>query len=254
MVRNESVIKAFAIIEYLTEQEEWVPLRTLARALDIDGATAHRFLTSLKELGYVQQRPDDSRYQLTLKFAWIASRLLERTELKTIAQPFLKQLMSRTRETTHLAVLEDDHAVYIDKVDNNQGMLMRSRIGSRVHLHSTSVGRAILAFLPGEQRETLLAKIPCPAMTAKTVTDMGRLREQLALVRSRGYAVDDEENEVGIRCVGAPVFDHTGRVVGAISTSGWTITMTLERCATLAADLQDTCLALSRKLGYYLAS
>lgn len=250
MRRNESVVRAFGIIEYLSEQEEWLSLRTLARELNLDAATAHRFLTSLKDLGYVQQHPDDSRYQLSLKFAWIASRVLERTQLRNIVHPLLEELTSNTNETTHLAVLESNQAVYIDKVDNKQGMQMRSRIGSRVYLHSTSVGRAILAFLPDEERSSILEQLDTPNVTTKTITDLALLRKQMELIQNRGYAVDDEENEVGIRCVGAPLFDHTGCVAGAVSISGWTITMTLKRCALLGRELRETCRNISRQLGY----
>jgi IclR family acetate operon transcriptional repressor len=248
--RNTSVVRAFSIIEYLAEREDWVSLRALSRDMHLVPATAYRFLTTLKGLGYVQQHPDDSRYQLTLKFAWVASRVLERTQLRRIAHPHMEQLTAVTNETTHLAVVEDSQVVYIDKVDNYQAMKMRSRIGTRGCLHSTAVGKSMLAHLPQEEREAILGEMQLPSLTKNTLTEPALFRSHLEEIRKRGYAVDDEENEVGIRCIGVPLFDHAARVVGAISISGWTITMTPERLPQLAGVLQDTCQAISKELGY----
>lgn len=248
---NESVIRAFNIIEYLADCEDWVGLRTLARDLDIDASTAYRFLTSLKELGYVRQDPDNSRYQLALKFAWLSAKLLDKVQLRNVALPFLEDLRAVTNETIHLAILEDKQIVYVAKLDaHHQPMQMRSRIGNRGYLHSTGLGRAILAHLPLSELELLLPRLDRPALTKNTITDMEAFREALKQVRERGYVIDDEENEVGIRCVAAPVFDHLGHVAGAVSLSGWTISMTLERATQLSADLLKTCAAISREMGY----
>lgn len=248
--RNESVVRAFAIIEHLAECDDWVALRTLARDLGLVPATAYRFLATLKDLGYVQQQPEDSRYQLTLKFAWVASRVLERTHLRRVAHPAMEHLTAVCNETTHLAVLEGREIVYIDKVDNVQAVKMRSRIGTRGYIHSTAVGKSIVAFLPEEEREEILAGLAFAPLTRNTIADAGRFFTHLSQIRRRGYAVDDEENEVGIRCVGVPVFDHAGRVAGAVSISGWTITMTPERLPQLASTLQDACQQISKELGF----
>lgn len=251
MLRNESVLRAFDIIEYLARCDDWVGLRALARELDLDPATAYRFLTSLKDLGYVQQHPEDSRYRLTLKFAWLGSRAMEQLQLPDIARPWMEHLTATTNETTHLAVLEDDQIMYVEKIDNRQAVQMRSRVGSRGCIHSTAVGKASLAFLPKEECEAMLARLSFPPLTKNTITDLGKFRKELKLSRELGYAVDDEENEIGVRCVGAPLFDHSGRVVGAISISGWTITMTRERLPALAVDLQRACRSISKELGYF---
>lgn len=247
---NESVIRAFNIIEYLADCEDWVGLRTLARDLNIDASTAYRFLTSLKELGYVRQDPDNSRYQLALKFAWLSAKLLDKVQLRNVALPFLEDLRATTNETTHLAVLEDKQIVYVAKLDSHQPVQMRSRIGNRGYLHSTALGRAILAYLSPSELEILLPHLEMPALTKNTVTDLNAFQEELQRVRARGYVIDDEENEVGIRCVAAPVFDHLGGVAGAVSLSGWTISMSFERATQLSADLLKTCAAISREMGY----
>lgn len=250
MKRNESTVRAFSIIEYLAQQDDWVRLRALARDLELHPATAYRFLSSLKDLGYVKQDPEGSSYQLTLKLAWIASRVLEHTQLRGVAHPWMKRLTEETNETTHLGVLDGNEVTYIDKVDNSQAVEMRSRIGARVHIHASALGKAILAFLPERSREDIVEHWEPVDLTKNTINNPDSLRQELDLVRSRGYAVDDEENETGIRCIGAPIFDHTGSVVGALSVSGWTITMTLERIPQLADGLRSTCAAISQELGF----
>lgn len=245
-----SVRRAFAIIEYLAEHEDLVSVRALARDLHMVPATAYRFLATLKDLGYVQQDPEDARYQLTLRFAWVASRVLDRTQLRRIAHPHMEQLTAATNETTHLAVIEGKQIVYIDKVDNFQAMRMRSRIGTRGYLHSTAVGKSMLAHLPQEEREAILNGLQLTPLTKNTLTDPRLFRSHLEEIRRRGYAIDDEENEVGIRCIGVPLFDHAGRLAGAVSISGWTITMTPERLPQLAPVLQETCKTISNELGY----
>jgi IclR family transcriptional regulator, KDG regulon repressor len=250
-MRNESVVRAFNIIEYLAETPGWVGPRMLARDLDLDPATALRFLNSLKDLGYVRRDPQKARYQLTLKFAWLGAKLLDKLTLRAVALPFLETLSSATNETTHLAVLDNLQIVYIAKLDTHQPIQMRSRIGNRGYLHSTALGRAILAHLPPDERSALLPLIERPALTEHTLTELNALTEALRLVRECGYAIDNEENEIGIRCIAAPVFDHLGGVIGAVSLSGWTLTMTEERVERLAADLLKTCEDISREMGFH---
>jgi IclR family acetate operon transcriptional repressor len=249
MPRNESVIRAFQIIEYLAASPADVGVRAMAKDLGLTPATAHRFLTSLKHVGYVHQEPAGARYRLGLKFAWLGARAIDSLQIRAVAHPHMERLTALSNETTHLATLDDLEIVYIDKVNNHQAVEMRSRVGGRGCLHGTAVGKAMLAFLADEQRERLLARLKLKALTPATLTDPQRLRRALDQVRAQGYAVDDEENEIGIRCVGAPLFDHTAQVVGAISISGWTITMTPERVPELGEVLIKTCRAISHALG-----
>jgi IclR family transcriptional regulator, KDG regulon repressor len=246
----DAAARLFQIIEFLANRNDWVSLREMARELRISAASAYRALSSLKEIGYVRQQPQDSKYQLTLKIAWLSAQVLEHSQLRQIAHPFLQHLTSVTNETTHLAVLEGREFVYIDKVDNSQAVRMRSRVGQRGHLHCTAAGKSILALLDGKELDDLLFHLRFPQMTENTITDDARFREQLVKIRREGYAIDDEENELGIRCIGAPIRDHAGRVAGALSISGWTITMTRERMPQLAPELIQTCQKISRELGY----
>lgn len=246
---NGSITRAFAVLEYLAAAEDWVQLRSLARDLGMRPSTAHRVLGTLRGLGYVQQEPISSRYGLSLKVAWLSSQVLERTQLREVAHGPLVGLADTTNETAHLAVIENAEIVYVDKVDGRQPVRMRSGIGKRGFVHSTAVGKAIAAFLPEEKRAELLSSLDVRAMTPKTLTNRRNLDAHLEGVRRQGYSVDDEENEIGIRCLGCPVFDHTGTVVAAVSVSGWTVTMTLPRLPELAEQLKRTCRDISGALG-----
>jgi IclR family KDG regulon transcriptional repressor len=247
---SDSVSRLFQILEYLANSDDWVSLRSMARDLHINVASAYRTLNSLKQIGYVRQQPRDAKYQLTLKIAWISAQVLDRVQLRQIARPFMQHLTSMTNETTHLAVLEGDEFIYIDKVDNTQAVRMRSRVGQRGMLHCTAVGKSMLAHMPVDDFESLINRLKYPKLTEHTITDTILLHEQMETIRHLGYAVDDEENEVGIRCIGAPIYDHVGRLSGALSISGWTITMTRGRIPQLAPALLQTCQKISQELGY----
>ncbi len=246
----DSTSRLFQIIEFLACSHDWVSLRTMARELHISAASAYRGLNSLKELGYVRQHPQDSKYQLTLKIAWVSAQVLENVQLRQIAHPFLQRLTSLTNETTHLAVLEDREFVYIDKVDNTQAMRMRSRVGQRGQLHCTAAGKSMLAFMPERDMQALVKRLKFQPVTGNTITEPAKFIEHLTRVRRLGYAVDDEENEMGIRCIGSPIYDHAGRLAGALSISGWTITITRERIPQLAPELMQTCQRISNELGF----
>ncbi len=246
----DSTSRLFQIIEFLACSKDWVSVRTMARELHISAASAYRTLNSLKELGYVRQQAQDSKYQLTLKIAGVSAQVLENVQLRQIAHPFLQSLTSLTNETTHLAVLEDREFVYIDKVDNIQAMRMRSRLGQRGQLHCTAAGKSMLAFMPECDMQAITKRLKFEALTENTITDPSKFIKHLMKVRELGYAVDDEENEMGIRCIGSPIYDHAGRLAGALSISGWTITMTRERIPQLAPELMQTCQRISSELGF----
>lgn len=247
---NDLVSRLFQIIEYMAASNDWVSLRGMARELHINAASAFRILNSLKELGYVRQDPNDSKYQLTLKIAGVSAQVLEKVQLRQIAHPHLQNLTSITNETTHLAILDGNEFVYIDKVDNTQAMRMRSRVGQRGQLYCTAVGKSMLAFIPESDLSKILASLKFQPVTDNTITDPKKFQEQLAQIRRLGYAIDDEENELGIRCIGSPIYDHAGRLAGALSISGWTITMTRERIPQLAPALIQMCQRISSELGF----
>lgn len=247
---GDTISRVFRVIEYMAEANGWVSLRAMSRKFKFNEASLFRVLDSLKEIGYVRQNPQNMQYQLTLKIAGISAQLLGNVRLREISHPFLKRLTSSTNETTHLAILDGSEFVYIDKVDNTQAMQMRSRIGQRGMLHCTAVGKAMLAQIPDRDLPGLIESLNLKPLTEHTLADAKGFQDHLKQVRESGYALDNEENEIGIRCVGAPIFNHEDELAGALSISGWTISMTPERMPKLAKELLEVCEEISYELGY----
>ena len=246
---SQSASRTIAILEYLAEHER-VSLADLAGDLQLNKATAHRFLASLIAAGYVRQDERSRDYMLTTRVLGLASQLLERTEVRHVARPLMEQLAARTSETVHLGILDDLEVIYIDKVEGGQTVRMASMVGGRAKCHSTGLGKVLLSAGSESDWSDCVKRHGQEPRTPATITTLEGLYEELQKVRERGYAVDDGENESGIRCVAAPIFDHLGAVVAALSVSGWTMSITRERLPDLIEEVVATGSAISRSLGY----
>lgn len=211
--------------------------------------TTHRILRTLTRRGFLRNDPERGVYALGVTNLRLGMDFLEQLDLRREALPLLRELAERTGETAHLAILHGGEVVYIEKVESRHAVRMFSRIGHTMPPYSTGVGKAILAFLPREELESILPA-QLERRTPATITDRAELLEHLAALRERGYSTDNVENEDGIRCVGTPVFDHTGAVCAAISIAGPATRITPERFPELGALARETALAISRKIGY----
>jgi len=165
------------------------------------------------------------------------------------ARPFLRTLMEKTGETVHLAILDHDSVLYIITHESKQALRMGSKVGTRVPVHSTAVGKALLAFQPDEQIARIIAR-GLPASVPNTVVDGKALQRELALVRARNYAVDDEESEVGLRSIAAPIRSHSGNVIAAISIAGPVHRMTKKMLLGWLRELVEAADAVSQRLGW----
>jgi DNA-binding IclR family transcriptional regulator len=192
----------------------------LSRALGLKKATTHRLLGSLRRRDFVAQDPITRRYRLGIKLWELGSRATSQIGWVDRAQPFLQQLTDQTGETAHLAVLDDGEVLYIDKVESTHSLRMPSQVGRRLPAHCTGVGKALLAHLPAVDVASIMTRRGMARFTHHTITNLGALQADLTEVRRRGYSIDDEEIEDGLRCIGAPVRDHSGRVVAAVSIAG----------------------------------
>jgi len=210
-------------------------------------STVYRLLTTLEEEGFVYQ-VDGSRYAL----GWRAFELgAAVSPWQAIRQPVLRvleSLVDQTRETAHLAVLDEGEVLYIEKVEAPRSLRMPSAVGRRVPVHCTALGKVLLAGLKDETVRTMIYSSPLRAFTRNTITDPDRLREEIQLVRRQGYAVDREEIEEGLMCVGAPLIDDQGQTCAAISISGPS-TRILRRLERHADAVREACRSLSDELG-----
>lgn len=224
-------------------------LAELSAKVGYHKTTVYRLLATLQRNSFVQQDPDTDRYRLGLKLLELSTVLLDNLELRREASPLLCELMAKTNETVHLAVLEQAEVVYIDKVESHNPVRMFSRIGRRMPAHCTGMGKAILAHMPETYVDQVIAK-GLPKRTPNTITSADQLRRELARIRECGYSTDNVENEDGIACAAAPIFDHLGHPVAALSVAGPSMRVTPERFEELGLLVKDTAREISRRMGH----
>lgn len=246
-----SIERAAALLDILGRHSQGISLRDLSGQADLPKGTAHRLLASLAIFGYVQQDPKTKNYSLGFKLLELSNRLLRQLDFREQARPLLMELAEKTSETVHLVVIDEFEILYVDKLEplDLSGLRMASRIGSRTTAHSSAVGKVLLSVLPEHDLEEFIRKAGLQKKTANTITDPMQLRQHLQTVRSQGYAIDNEENESGVRCVAAPIRNQSGRVIAAASVSGPSIRISKKR---LREDLRDEIIRTSEKISWRL--
>ena len=240
--------KALDLLDVLADARS-ISLPEISQRAGINKVTAFRILANFEERGYVEREPGSGQYRLGLRLLELSTRLRERLDLRTVARPHLEALRAAVGETVNLAVPGGRGIVYIDILESAYGLRMAASVGEADDYHSTALGKAMLAFWPEERRTAVLGRRRLTRKTERTLTDRRALRRDLALCHAQGYAVDDEENEAGARCIGAPVLDDSGRVVGALSVSGPGSRVTPERVPAVAARVVQAADAVSRGMG-----
>jgi IclR family transcriptional regulator, KDG regulon repressor len=247
--RSSSVERAFELIDRVAATgSNGITLAQLAVDVPKAKSTTHRYVSTLLGLG-VLRRDEAGRLHLGLKLVELAGALLEGDNLRAAAEPVLHELMARTSETVHLGVPADDHIVYIAKVESPQSVRLVSRIGARAPFHCSAMGKAILAMLDGDALRDALGH-PREVRTIHTITATESLAAELGRVRLAGVAIDDEENELGVRCVGAAVRGPRAQPIAAISVSGPATRMTHERCTEITPAVISAAGEIARRLGH----
>lgn len=249
--RNQSIAKALQIVEVMADAEGPMRLQDIGKNVKLPASTVLRFLKTLMDHGYVEQNPRTLQYYLTLKFCQISERIKRQIKVRDIAHPVLVELSRELSEATSLAVARDGQVVYVDVVEGPDHMLQTlQRIGKIAPMNSTGVGKALMQDYSGEEINALVTQHGLPKLTPKTIGSKRALVKELAQVRELGYATDDEECEVGVRCVAAPVRDYSGAVVAAISTSGPVGRLTPGKAKKIAPRMIGAAAEISRQLGY----
>jgi DNA-binding IclR family transcriptional regulator len=245
---STSVARAFDLLDAIAASgRDGMTLAELAATVTTAKSTTHRYVSTLLELGALR-RGADGRLRLGLRLIELAGAMLEGDNLRHAAEPVLHDVMARTGETVHLGVPGEGMVVYVAKVESAQSVRLVSRIGARVPFHSSAMGKALLACMDAAELEAELAR-PREVRTIRTITARGALEDEIARIRERGYAVDDEENEAGVRCVGAAVVNGRGRALAALSVSAPASRMPLERCAEVAPVVRSAAAEIARRLG-----
>ena len=229
---SSSVERAFEFLDLVAEANpNGMTLSDLARASSLSISTCHRYVTTLLDLGALDKAPS-GRLFLGVKLVTLTHAALEGNTVRSQARPHLEGLAAISGETVHLGLHSDHGIVYIDKIDSEKVVRLVSRIGSVVPHYCTAMGKAVLAALPPEERRPFLAMATF-ARTPHTLTGSA-LENELAVVAERRWAIDEQENEVGVRCVGAAIASPTGELMGAVSVSGPADRFTRQHCVDLA--------------------
>jgi IclR family acetate operon transcriptional repressor len=249
-VTVQSVDRSLDILETLAAVGDEVGIVDLSKRVSLRASTVHRLLATLAQRGYVRHNSPTGRYSLGARALQLSHAFHNGSDLRAEAHHFLQLLMEESGETANLTILDHAEAVYIDQVPSPHTVRMFAEIGRRVPLHSTGCGKVFLAYLAPAERARLVSEKGLPADTRYTITTAEGLERELAEIRRRGYAVDNQEHDEEVRCVAAPVRDHTGEVTAALSLSGPATRVTKERLPELGKLVTTICSQLSATLGY----
>jgi IclR family transcriptional regulator, KDG regulon repressor len=244
MSEIQSLARGLKILDILGRSQDGVSITELAETLAVDKGSASRLVSTLAGYGYAEKDSATRRYFLGPQVVTLSRSLLNRLPLREAAKPFLRQLMERTGECAHLAVLAQSKVLYIDQVESPATLRVNAEVGTMNPLHCTALGKVLLAFGDGEIPAAL------ESFTPKTITDPDLLCKNMDRVCRLGYALDDEEFDMGVRCIAVPVIDFRGKLVGSIGISGPATRVTNARIPELSAIVMEIGKALSERMTF----
>jgi len=247
----QSVERAFAILELFSDRKDELSLSEIAAAMGLNKSTAFGITNTLANLGYLCQCEDSHKYALGLKILTLSDSVKMSNIIIRYVHPYLESLTEKLQETTHCAIESNNTVIYLDKVASNSSIYINTQVGTKNYMHCTGVGKCLLAYLPPEKQERIFQS-KLKTMTYNTITNVERLKAELSNIRKNGYALDNEEIEIGLSCVAVPVFSSAGKVAFTISASGPTprINEKFQRPEMLKI-LTETACKISKELYHY---
>ena len=246
----KSLDKALNILELVAKTNKPLGVTEISKEADINKSTVYRILATLEYRGYISQNSHNEKYTTGIKLFELGSQVIGDLDLRETVKPYLENLMDLTGETVHLGILDDGEVIYIEKVESPKTIRMYSKVGKRIYAHSTSLGKVLLAYSGEEKVDEIISEKGLPRQASNTITDPDNFKIHLRKVREQGYAVDDEENEEGIRCIAGPIFDHTGNITAAFSISGPALRITRAKIDEFSSMVKEYSGKMSRALGY----
>lgn len=246
----QSVMRATDIMELFLGQQKELSVKEISEGLGLSKSTVHGIIKTLVYKGYLYQSGENAKYQLGMKLFELGNVVGIQLDITEISRPIIKKLGDQLGETIHLVAYVQGEAVYVEKLDGSHSLRIYSQVGKRAPLHCTGVGKAILAFLPAEEREEIIDQLSMERYTIKTVVDKEELKKQLAEVRRHLFAMDDEEIEIGLKCVASPIFNHQGKVVASISCATPTVRFSNDRQQAIIQGIKEAAEAISAAIGY----
>src|ERR1700678_1738133 len=241
--------RGLRLLQLFSESAHGLTAKHVAVRSRLPVSTVHRFLANLEGAGFLNCGADGA-YHLGIACFAVCQAALAQLDIRQVSLPYLQELNRETRETIHLTVRHGLSAVYVEKLDSPEQLRIHSRIGAAVPLYCSAVGKVMLAYMPDEEREKILPQLALKRLTPNTVGNLQELVAELYRVRKNGYACDLEENELHIRCVAAPIWDHAGAVNASLSITAPVVRMAISRLRHLAPLIQAAGLQISHELGY----
>ena len=229
--------------------ETRLSLAQISRRLDMPKSTAHNLLNTLLSEGYIE-KVDGDQYALGTAPLLLTQKIRVNVEIRDPAAPLLRKLADSSHESVYLTIKDGDYALYIYAVESPRRLLARTAIGDRMPLHCTSVGKAMLAFIPEKQVRGLVDRVGLPGFTETTITTWEALAQDMAVTRQRGYSLDCAEHEADTYCIGAPIFNAQGQVFGSCSISGADPNIVQTRLPELSQLVRHTAQQISRRMGF----
>ena len=247
--RLSSVANAIRLIKVFSDDDYEIGISDLGKRLLLPKSTVHRLATTLIDAGMLEQNPESGKYRLGLVVFELGSLVRRKMDFSSEAKPFLMELREKTGETVHLAILDHASIVYINSLESKQAIRMTLDVGVRKPAYSTAAGKVMLAFQSADFLNRVVAD-GLEERTANTIVDPDAFRQEMATIRTRGYAIADEENELGVRSLAAPVRDHFGHVIAATSIAGPAQRLTKKVLTSFVPDVVSAADAISTRLGY----
>lgn len=244
-----SVQRCLRLLSLFSEAAGGLSAAEVVKRSSLPVSTVHRFLANLETAGFLECN-GNGKYHLGISCFSMGHAALSQLDIRRLSLPYLQALNQHTRETIHLTVRQQLTAVYVEKLDSPEHLRIFSRIGASVPLYCTAVGKVLLAYMPQAELNHVLPQLEMRRLTPNTITNVQELEQHLYRVRKAGHAFDLEEHEPHIRCVAAPIWDHTGAVNASLSLTAPAVRMAVPRLRQLAPLIQEAGLRISRELGY----
>ena len=244
-----SLTRALTPLRHMAASSDGLSLTKLSEAAGLPPSTTHRLLTTLEAERFVRPDPQGGLWRVGVSAFIVGSAFARSRDKLTVTRPYLRRLMEMSGETANLCVESEGEAVCIGQIESRHAMRAITGVGGRIMLHSSGAGKALLAHFERDRRARALAAMPLAQITESTITRRERLEAALSEVLALGYAVDNEEHALGLRCVAAPIFDEHGRVVAAMSVSGPSARIPAERLAVLGRMVAQAASEATREYG-----
>lgn len=253
-INNRNVIQSLdrglIIMEALSRSQELMGLPELAELLGVDPSTVYRLLGTLLNRGFVIQDPISKKYSIGLKVIELSRRAIDSVQIRVTSKPYIRQLVAETGESTNLAIFSDKSAICIDHKTSPSPLAVTNEIGEPFIYHATAMGKVILAFQPDDIQEEILSNYTFERFTPNTISSAMMLSAQIESIQKNYFAVDDEERFIGVRCIAAPIFDYTEKMIASIGITGPSSRLTLDRLPELITQVKHAANEISRKSGF----